>query len=245
MLSAALALFLAVSPAISQRVAYVVEQLTQNGFSQREARSLFRDRRLRTYPPIKLAPRKIDWDAYIASLLLSDSVQGGEEFLARNQSILSEVEQRFGVEKEVLTALIRVESNFGRNTGKYVTFIVFYTSLVRSPEESRWKRAAENLVSLAGYCKRTGRDCFGVKGSYAGALGPAQFLPHTLDLFGSDGNGDGIVDPFENDDAICSAANFLAQNGWAENKTEALGKYYGTTEGYPRAVLAYADSLRR
>ena len=58
-------------------------------------------------------------------------------------------------------------------------------------------------------------------------------------------NGDGLVDAFQNEDALFSAANFLAQNGWREGKTEALGKYYGTTEGYPRAVLAYAESLRQ
>ena len=244
MYSATLALFLAVSPAISQRVAYVVEQLVQNGFSRLEVQALFRDRRLRTYPPIKVAPRKIDWDGYIAALVSPASVQNGENFLDRYRTILTDAEQRFGVEKEVLTALLRVESNFGKNTGGYVTFNVFYTFMVRSTQESRWKRAAENLVSLAAYCKRFHQDCFGIKGSYAGALGPAQFLPHTLELYGYDGDGDGIVDVFQNHDAIFSAANFLAQNGWHEDKTEALGKYYGTTDGYPRAVLAYAESLR-
>jgi membrane-bound lytic murein transglycosylase B len=245
MLLTTLALFLALSPAVSERVAYVVEQLIQNGFSQREAQSLFRDHRLKTYPPQKVAPHKIDWDSFIARLLSPSSVKKGQDFLARNHSILSDAEQRFGVEKEALLGILRVESNFGKNTGSYVTFNIFYTSLVRSTEESRWKRAAENLVSLAAYCKRSHKDCFRVKGSYGGALGPAQFLPHTLELLGYDGNGDGIVDPFQKEDAIFSAANFLAQNGWREDKTAALGKYYGSPEGYPRAVLAYASSLRQ
>ena len=245
MFPATLALFLALGPAVSERVAYVVDQLTQNGFSRREAESLFRDRRLKTYPPPMVAPHKIDWDTLIARLLLPASIKRGQEFLARNHSILSAAEQRFGVEKEVLLGLLRVETNFGKNTGSYVTFNVFYTSLLESTEESRWKRAAENLVSLAAYCKRSHKDCFRIKGSYGGAIGLAQFLPHTVDLLGYDGNGDGIVDPFEKDDAIFSAANFLAQNGWREDKTEALGKYYGSPEGYPRAVLAYAEALRQ
>ena len=241
---AVFALFLALTPSVKQRVAYVIDQLTQEGFSRREAQALFRDRRLRTYPPKKVAPHKIDWDQFIATIVSPASVTGGEEFLTRYRGILNQAEQRFGVDKEVVTAIFRIESNFGRNTGNYVTFNVFYTSLVRSVEESRWKRAAENLVSLALYCKRFHEDCYRIQGSYAGALGPAQFLPHTLELYGADGNGDGLVDAFQNEDAIYSAANFLAQNGWQENHTEALGKYYGSTEGYPRAALAYADSLR-
>ena len=245
MFPATLALFLALSPAIGRRVAYVVDQLTQNGFTRRQAQSFFRDRRLRTYPQKKMVAREVDWEAYIASLTTPESVQRGQDFLARYRDTFSDAEQRFGVEKEAVAGILRVESNFGTNMGGYITFNVFYSSLLQSTEEKRWKRASENLVSLAAYCKRLHTDCFRIKGSYGGALGPAQFLPHTLELLGADGNGDGVVDAFQIEDAIFSAANFLAQNGWKEDKTEALGKYYGTTEGYPRAVLAYADSLRK
>ncbi len=245
MFPATFALFLALHPSVSERVAYVVDQLIQNGFSRPEAQALLHNRRVRIYPPKKVAPHKIDWSEFIANLVKSASVHRGSEFLARNHDVLSNAEQRFGVDKEALAALVRVETNFGRNTGKYVTFNVFYTSLVRSEEESRWKMAAENLVSLAAYCKRLHKDCFRIKGSYAGAIGLAQFLPHTLEVYGYDGNGDGTVDAFQAADAIFSAANFLVQHGWQNDKMEALGKYYGSPEGYPRAVLTYADSLRQ
>ena len=241
-------MFLALSPPAGKRVAYVIDQLIQNGFTRPEARALFHNRHLKAYPPREVAPHKIDWDAFIAALVAPDSVGRGVDFLAQNSKVLSDAEQHFGVAKEALVGLLRVESNLGKNIGGYVTFNVFYTSLIRSPDELHWKRAAENLVSLAGYCKRTRENCFEIKGSYGGALGPAQFLPHTVDILGADGNGDGIVNPFEIEDAIFSAANFLAQNGWRpdkiEDQTEALGKYYGVNVGYPRAVLAYADALQ-
>lgn len=245
MFTATFALFLALSPSASERVAHVVEQLTQAGFSRPEAQALFHNRRLRMYPAKQVAAHKIDWGQFIARLVTPGSIHRGKEFLARNHDVLSAAEQRFGVDKESLSALVRVETNFGRNTGKYVTFNVFYTELVQNEEERRWKMAAENLVSLASYCKRLHRDCFRIKGSYAGAIGLAQFLPHTLEIYGIDGNGDGIIDAFQPADAILSAANFLVQHGWQDDKAEALGKYYGSPEGYPRAVLAYADSLRR
>ena len=46
------------------------------------------------------------------------------------------------------------------------------------------------------------------------------------------------------EDAIVSAANFLEQHGWDDDPTEALGQYYGSSQGYPRAVFAYAEALR-
>jgi len=245
MFPATLALFLALSPSASERVAHVVEQLTQAGCSQPEAQALFHNRRLRMYPLKKVSPHKIDWSQFIARLVTPGSIHRGREFLERNHDVLNAAEQRFGVDKETLSALVRVETNFGRNTGKYVTFNVYYTELVQYEEEKRWKFAAEDLVSLAGYCKRLHSDCFRIKGSYAGAIGLAQFLPHTLEIYGIDGNGDGIIDAFQPADAIFSAANFLVEHGWRDDKTEALGKYYGSPEGYPRAVLAYADSLRQ
>ena len=245
MIPATIALFLALTPAANERVTYVVDHLVENGFPRRAAESLFQDPRLKTYPPVTIAPRKVDWEAYIASLVSPLSVRRGIQFLERNQAMLTKAQEQYGVDKEVVAAILRVETNFGANIGRYITFNVFYTQLLRSTEENRWKRAADNLVSLAAYCKRLRQDCFGIKGSYAGAMGPAQFLPHTLEQLGADGNGDGVVNAFQNADAIFSAANFLRENGWQEDQTRALGKYYGSVEGYPRAILAYADALRQ
>src|SRR5690242_5312772 len=115
MFPATLALFLALTPSVSKRVAYVIDQLTQNGFTRREARALFHNRRLKPYPPVEVAPHKIDWDAFIASLVAPSSLDRGAEFLEKNRAALGDAEQKFGVEKEFLVALLRVESNLGTN----------------------------------------------------------------------------------------------------------------------------------
>lgn len=239
-----LAIFLFFHSPLNSRLIYVVDQLTQAGFSRPEAEALFSNRHLRMYPEQQVAPHKIDWDEFIANIVTPESLKRGRQFLAKNETVLKQAELVFGVEKEALVALIRVETNLGKNTGKYVTFNVFYTSLMRSESEQRWRMAAENLVSLAGYCRRLRKDCFRIRGSYAGAIGLAQFLPHTLEVYGRDGDGNDLVDAFRTPDAIFSAANFLAEHGWQEDKVGALGAYYGSPEGYPRAVLAYADKLQ-
>ena len=53
-----------------------------------------------------------------------------------------------------------------------------------------------------------------VNGSYAGALGIAQFIPSSIQAFGKDGNNDGCIDLFDHADAIASIAHYLKHYGW-------------------------------
>ena len=239
-----LAALLMMSPAPNERVDYVIGQLVAGGFSQQEAEALFQDGRLKVLPPQQVAQRKIDWDQVIAGLVASASVRQGSDFMVRYQSTFDEVERKFGVGRALLTGLLRLESNLGKNTGNYVVFNVFYTLLTQREEEQRWRFAGDNLAALASFCKKMGSDCFEVRGSYGGALGAAQFLPYSVVQFGADGNGDGVVNPFLMEDAIMSAANYLVEHGWHQDQAQALAKYYGTSVGYPRAVFAYAEALK-
>jgi len=239
-----MAVLLLVTPAANERVEYVISQLVAKGFTQPEAEAMFQDPRLKILPPQQVAARKIDWDAVIRGLVAPASVRQGSEFLVRYQDTFRQAESQFGVDPMVLTALLRLESNLGKNTGNYGTFNVFYTLLTQREEEKRWRWAGDNLAALAAYCKSMGSDCFEIRGSYGGALGAAQFLPYSVIAYGADGNGDNRVDPFLMEDAIISAANFLVVHGWREDQEQALAKYYGSGQGYPRAVFAYAEALK-
>ncbi|MBI2819816.1 MAG: lytic murein transglycosylase [Acidobacteria bacterium] len=239
-----MAVLLLVTPAANERVEYVISQLVAKGFTQPEAEALFQDPRLKILPPQQVAAREIDWDQVIRGLVAPASVERGSKFLARYQETLRQADSKFGIDPIVLTALLRLESNLGENTGNYGTFNVFYTLLTQREEEQRWRWAGDNLAALATYCKSMGNDCFEIRGSYGGALGAAQFLPYSVIEYGADGNGDNRVDPFLMEDAIVSAANFLVVHGWHEDQEQALAKYYGTGQGYPRAVFAYVEALK-
>ena len=109
--------------------------------------------------------------------------------------------------------------------------------------------------------------------SYVGAIGHMQFMPLTWigwsypggDLlgnasipkeiltdpamiqkyggFGTDGNGDGVADPYNLEDAIFSAANYLAANGAADGNIEKAVFAYNHADWYVTKVLDYANTF--
>jgi membrane-bound lytic murein transglycosylase B len=87
------------------------------------------------------------------------------------------------------------------------------------------------------------------------AVGPMQFIPSTWRKWASDGNGDGLGDPQQIDDAALGAARYLCAGGrdmaspagwWAgilsyNNSTEYAQKVFGLADGYAKA----AQSVRK
>lgn len=79
--------------------------------------------------------------------------------------------------------------------------------------------------------------------SSAGAMGPMQFLPSTWETAGVDGNGDGVPNIMDPEDAIPAAAKYLADNGAPEDWYAALFAY-NRAEWYVREVLEIAEQYR-
>jgi len=81
-----------------------------------------------------------------------------------------------------------------------------------------------------------------------GAVGWPQFLPSSLIDYGADGNGDGLIDLYNPDDAIFSTANYLRGHGWCEARfptdQEQVIWAYNHSKPYVRTVLGIADKLR-
>jgi transglycosylase-like protein with SLT domain len=82
--------------------------------------------------------------------------------------------------------------------------------------------------------------------SSAGALGWMQFMPETWDGYGVDANGDGVADPYNPEDAIFAAANYLSASGMPEDVYGAIFAY-NHADWYVADVLAnagcYADEV--
>ena len=80
--------------------------------------------------------------------------------------------------------------------------------------------------------------------SSAGAMGPMQFLPSTWETSGVDGNGDGVANIMDPEDAIPAAAGYLKIGGAPRDWYRALYSY-NHADWYVKKVLAVAEAYRR
>lgn len=79
--------------------------------------------------------------------------------------------------------------------------------------------------------------------SYAGAQGPMQFMPGTWAAYGQDGNGDGVADVNNAEDALYGAANYLAANGASSGDNYSALYAYNHADWYVQKVLGVANSI--
>lgn len=233
-----------VSSAKDARLEYVKKQLVSSGIDKTEIDKLLADKRLKLYPLKVVAYKQPNWKIIERKLYSKISVQRGKDYIRENQAAFDKAEQDFGVKKEVLAGIIAIETDFGKNPGSYPIFNVIYSRLERWPA-AKWRGQANELIALSKFCLKSQLDCFGIKGSYAGAFGLVQFMPSSVLTYGVDGDNDGVIDLSKPTDAVSSAAKFLKGHGWGENQLKALAGYYGSSIGYPRIVLAYASLLAK
>ncbi len=163
----------------------------------------------RDYRPIFIQPARID---------------GGRAFLEENRAALQRAEDTYGVPKEVVTAIIGVETSYGGNKGSYPVVDALYTLAFAYPRSGDPARVAyedkreaffrDELAQLFALGKEEGVDITQLKGSYAGAMGWGQFMPSSYRQYAVDGDGDGKRDLFNDlDDVIASVANYFAKKG--------------------------------
>ena len=168
----------------------------------------------RDYRPIFIQPKRID---------------GGRAFLAANRDALQRAEDKYGVPKEIVTAILGVETSYGGNKGSHLVVDALYTLAFAYPrtgdpskvarENQREAFFRDELAQLFALGKEQGFDIATLKGSYAGAMGWGQFMPSSYRDYAVDGDGDGRVDLFNNlDDVFASVANYFAKKGkWQAN----------------------------
>ncbi len=161
-----------------------------------------------------------NWQVYRDRMVDPVRVEAGVQFWLRNAKTLERAERETGVPASVIVGILGVETIYGRRMGKYRVLDALATLAFDFPAShpKAPARAAYFLQELESYlvwCQATGRDPLAVRGSYAGAMGMAQFMPSSWQKYAVDFDADGRVDLFDNSkDAIGSIANYLAAFGW-------------------------------
>ena len=152
------------------------------------------------------------WGRYSRLKLNPSKVKQGVAFVRKHAHTFQKVEDRFGVPKEYVAAIIGIETVYGGNVGKYPVFDTLST--LAFEKNRRNKFFTHELIKFLHLSKTEKFNPKNVKGSYAGAIGLGQFMPSNYEAYGVDFNGDGRITLQKVQDAIASVANYLKKNGW-------------------------------
>lgn len=159
----------------------------------------------------------LPWHKYQRLFINDATVKNGIKFMHSHAKTLKSAELKYGVDAEVIAAIIGIETRFGTVKGNYRVLDSLYTLAVGYPRRSKFftKELREYLILV----NENNLDPLTTKGSYAGAIGIPQFMPSSYRHYAVDFNNDGtrnLVDDFE--DAIGSVAAYLAKHKWRKGQ---------------------------
>lgn len=140
-----------------------------------------------------------------------DIISRGQAEVRQHWDTLNWVEQRYGVDKDVIVAIYGKETSYGRITGNFDLF----EALGALAWEGRRRDLFEGEFIAAMKLMDKGYTRQHLKGSWAGAAGKTQFMPTNILALAADGDGDGWGDIWNSEpDAFASIANYLSSKGW-------------------------------
>jgi lytic murein transglycosylase len=153
------------------------------------------------------------FEQYAATRISNARISIGRNMLLRNASLLSRIQERFGVPPEIVVAIWGLETDFGKgDMGKLPTFRVLATM---AHDCRRTDLFQTELMSALKILQRGDLAYSDMIGAYAGEIGQTQFLPSSYIKYGVDFDGNGHVDLRHSvPDVLASTANLLKTNGW-------------------------------
>jgi len=153
------------------------------------------------------------WSEYRNIFITPRRISAGVDFFREHEARLRKIATKTGVPAEIIVAILGVETFYGTRTGSYRAVDALATlGFDYPPRSAFFSRELRELFLLA---REEQLDIGGLVGSYAGALGPPQFIPSSYRNFAVDGNGDGRRDLLQNwDDIMASIANYFVEHNW-------------------------------
>lgn len=150
---------------------------------------------------------------YLSIAVSDERVSKGRAAYARHRPTLAAIEQRYGVDAYIVTAIWGLESFYGERRGDVP--VVSATSTL-AYDGRRGSFFEQQLVASLEILARGDITPANLKGSWAGAMGHTQFIPTSYQAFAVDFTGDGRRDIWSDDpsDALASTAAYLDRNGW-------------------------------
>ncbi len=161
------------------------------------------------------AEGRLTWGQYRPIFLKQKRIDQGREFLIEHAELLERARQVYGIPPSIITAIIGVETFYGRITGNYDVLDSLSTLAFDYPPRATFFR--QELGEYLKLSEGEGWDVHQRKGSYAGAMGVPQFISSSYRQYAVDFDGDGKRDLFNSmADVIGSVANYFSIHGWVD-----------------------------
>jgi lytic murein transglycosylase len=173
----------------------------------------------------------------------------GANMMKRYGSVLSRIEQSYGVPGEILVAIWGLETDFGVNTGKFPT-IRSLATLAYDCRRAETFRA--ELMDALRIVERGDLAPPEMRGAWAGEIGQTQFMPSSYIKFAVDFDGNGRRDLLHSaPDVLASTANYLAGYGWQRGKdwdpgsaNFAVIQQWNKSDVYAKTIAYFASQLQ-
>jgi membrane-bound lytic murein transglycosylase B len=173
----------------------------------------------------KYLPKVIEYDryqpefyedtlTYIQKRTSKNKVKQGLKLYNKERKIIEKIENEFNVEKELLLALMGIETNFGKYLGK---MDIVSSLATLSFDKRRSIFFTKELLILLNLVDKKIIDKDILYGSWAGAFGNFQFMPRTIRNYAIDYNKNKTIELKNIEDSFASAANYLKTIGWKKD----------------------------
>ena len=256
-------------------LAAVAGKLIEDGFDSHAVQNLY------SHPEVAFTPEgvsvffiyresRLDYDQFT----VDKHIALAKAYLARHRAAFARAESLYGVDREVIAAILLVETRLGGYVGNLSTLNTLSTMAALEAPRARaalWKHitrgrkisrklfekkaarkaawAYRELKAFLRYTARENLDPASIRGSFAGALGICQFMPTSIMRYARDGDNDGRIDLFDHADAIASVGGYLNAFGWhrgiSRDRAAKVIYRYNRSGYYVRTVLKIADLLKQ
>ena len=156
-----------------------------------------------------------DTKTYISKRTSSKKVKLGKIILNKENNIINKVSSEYKVDKNLLLALMGIETNFGNYLGK---MDIISSLATLSYDQRRSEFFTKELITLLKLVDAKIIDPRTLFGSWAGAFGNFQFMPSTIKNYAIDYNNNSNVELKKIEDSFASAANYIEKIGWKKNE---------------------------
>lgn len=159
------------------------------------------------------AEKRLTWGSYRAIFLNKKRIRLGAAFWKAHAKTLARADKEYGVPPQIILAILGVETYYGQNMGDYRVLDALATlGFDYPPRASFFLKQLEAFFVLS---QKAHISVSEATGSYAGAMGMAQFIPTSYLAYAVDFDHDGKIDLINSaDDAIGSIANYFAEHHW-------------------------------